>query len=357
MFHDQDSAHQIKQHRSNGCQRAQQHKEPSACHPLPNVQTDHPPVCLLVSGVFRFFPAEQLHQQLAADGERLIQNPVDFIIAGLRLPRQFPSGLPGHACRQREQGHNDDSHQRQNPVLLEHGNHRHRQGNQIGQNAGERSCDHGFHAGDIAGHPGNDIPLISGCEEPLTHLLQMAVHLISHVIGDMLSDPAVQIGFPYPDQIRHQMQREGQQDQLDKSAQPFSEPSAQIPSDQHVDHISCQDGRKQPAYGGNQNAAQHQCQLLPVRFQVGKDSYQQLLCHFRGILFLFLSQIAGPSSRASGSRHVSSPLFVFLSLGIKLFKVLPIVAERREIALAAVAAAAAGQELRVHSRISAADSI
>ena len=71
----------------------------------------------------------------------------------------------------------------------------------VGENAGEGAGHDGFHAGNVAGHAGDDIPLVGGSEEPLGHLLQVPVHLVAHVIGNVLRDPVVQVVLADTDQV------------------------------------------------------------------------------------------------------------------------------------------------------------
>ena len=201
IFHDQDPADQVKQHRPDGGQGIQEHEEPAAGHFFPDVQFDHPSVGFLVALVFMLFPAEELDQQLAADRQGLIQDAVDLVVAFLGFRGKFPASLAGHPGGQGEQRNYGNADQGKDPVFPEHGDQGDHQRDGVGENAGEGAGHDGFHAGNVAGHAGDDIPLVGGSEEPLGHFLQMAVHLVAHIIGNMLRDPVVQIVLADADQV------------------------------------------------------------------------------------------------------------------------------------------------------------
>ena len=304
VFHHQDAAHQIQQHRADAGQGAQHHKEPSARHPLLDIQADHPAVGLLIAAVLVLLPAEQLHQQLPGDRKGFIQDAVDFVVAGLGFPRQLPSGLSRQPGGQREKRYDHDPDQRQDPVLLKHGRNRHHQRQHVGQDAGEGAGHYAFHPADIAGHPGDHVPLVGGGKKALAHFLKMPEHLVAHVIGDMLGHPGVQIALGHADQVRPQRQPQGQHDVQDQRLQ--------IPPDQPlVQNFACDNRGEKRTDGGHGNADQHQQKLFPVGLQIAENPRQQLLRYLRPVLLFLFGQKA-PGHGATSWRHaVFLPVSVF----------------------------------------------
>ena len=76
------------------------------------------------------------------------------------------------------------------------------------------------------------------CKEGLRHLLQVGVHRVSEIVGDVLGYPAVQVAFKHPDQVRSERDGKREQDQGDEGTE--------VPADQaFVDDPAGQDGRCQ----------------------------------------------------------------------------------------------------------------
>ena len=265
VFHHEDSADKIEQHGADACKCRYGHHEPPARHALSDVEADHFLICRLILFILRLLLAEQLHQLLPADGQSLVQDTVDLVIALLRFAGKIPSGLSGTTGgdhKERDDQHTDRS---QDPVLPVHHDDSHRQRDDIGENAGHRVRNRALHAVNIARHAGDDIALIVSREEALRHFLQMAVHLISHVECNMLRNPCVEIALEHADQVGCKCDCERQQDQPDQS---FHIPGYQT----FVDDPSCQDRRSQRKNRRHQNSRKDEQHLLPVGFQIRKYS-------------------------------------------------------------------------------------
>ena len=92
----------------------------------------------------------------------------------------------------------------------------------------------------------------------------MPVHAVSHIVGDMLGDPVVQITLQHPDQVTAQGDPQGKQDQKDQGLQ--------ISGDQTLVYDpSRQDGGQKLHGGGHKDRGDHQKELLPVGYQIGKN--------------------------------------------------------------------------------------
>ena len=293
VAHHQDAAGQIEEHGTDAGGGVQDDHEPFAGHAFPDVQVDHLFVGGPVAFIFPVLPAEQLDQELAADGHGLIEDPVDLVAAFLGLPGQGPAGPAGRPGRDHEQRDDQDAQGGQQPVLPVHDHDGHDQSNTVGEDVRQGIGDDPLDPVDIAGHAGDDIPLVVGGEETLGHLLQMAVHAVAHVISDMLGDPAVQIALENADQIGAKGHGQGQQDQTDQSVH--------IPADQAlVNDPSGQDRGHQLKGGRDKDGQDDQQHLLPVGGQIGEDPAQQGRRYFGSVGFFFFRQV-GPSHVASGS--------------------------------------------------------
>ena len=238
----QEAADEIDQHGPDAGKCTQDHKKPAARHPLADVQTDHPPVRRLIAAVFLFFLSEKLDQKLPAHRKRLIQDPVNLIIAFLGFIGKRPPRLPGSAGRNGKEGNDHDPDQRQDPVLLEHGDHGNHKGDDIGQNARKGVGNNRLHPVDVAGHARDNVPLVIICKKPLGHLLQMAVHLISHVKCDMLRHPGIDIALRKPDEIREESHQKRQKNIAHQSVQVSLQKTL-------IQDLSGQDRRQQSEKG------------------------------------------------------------------------------------------------------------
>ena len=207
------------------------------------------------------FLTVKLHQQLTADGQSLIQDPVDLIVGGLRLPGQCPSRLPRLSGGQNKKRDHRDPQQRQDPVLLEHGHDRHDEGDSIGQDAPEGIYDHRLHTVDIRGHTGHDIPLVIRGIEALGHFRQVFKHLIPHIEGNMLGDPGVDVAFRHADEIRRQ--RDAQRRSYENDQQPHVSPDQTF-----VDDLTGEDRRKQSQDRRYKDRQKHQHQLQLIGFKI-----------------------------------------------------------------------------------------
>ena len=162
VLHNEDTAHEIEEHGAHVGEGVDDDHKPTAGHALADVQADHAAVGRLVAAVLIVLTAKELHQQLAADRQLLVEDAVDLVIALLALLGQRPAGLTGPAGGDGKEGDHQRAHGSQDPVLPEHDDNRHCQRNGIGQNGGEGAGNNPLHTGDIAGHAGDNIALVIG---------------------------------------------------------------------------------------------------------------------------------------------------------------------------------------------------
>ena len=201
VVHHDDAADQINQHRADAREGAEHHAEPSARHALADVEVDHFAVDRFVALVFAALHAEQLDKKLSADRQRFIQDAVDLVAACLRFARDRPAVFARAACRDGEQRYDQCADQGENPVFAEHQHKRCNQCDCVREDACQRARDDLLHAGDVARHARDDVPLIVRREESLRHRLQVPVHRIAHVKCDVLRDPCVEIALENADQV------------------------------------------------------------------------------------------------------------------------------------------------------------
>ena len=303
VFDHQQAADKVDQHRADAREGGQDHEEPAAGHALADVQFDHPAVGVFVPLILVFLLAVELGEQLSGNGQRFVEDAVDLVVAGLGFVGVFPAGFAGLAGGQCEQRNDHDADQREDPVLLEHGNQRDHQRDDVGKDARERIGDHLLHAVDVAGHAGNDIALVVGGEETLGHLLQVGEHLVAHVKGNVLRDPRIDVAFRHTDQVGTQRHRQGHQD-IEHQRPEVALHQA------FVDDFTGEDRRKQGAEGRRRDAHDHQQQVLPVRLQVGKHAYQQFLRYLRLLLFLLFGQEFAHRPAAHYPRHANPSLHI-----------------------------------------------
>ena len=90
-------------------------------------------ICVTVFFVFRVFFAEELDEQLPADGERLVEDAVDFVVAGLRFTRERPARLAGVTGGDNEQRDDGKPDRRQDPVLAVHDDNRRSECHDVGE--------------------------------------------------------------------------------------------------------------------------------------------------------------------------------------------------------------------------------
>ena len=80
---------------------------------------------LLIDGdealILSFLAREQLDQQGAGDGQRLVDELIHLVALGLTLVEKLPAGAADAACRENEQGNDHDAH---NGELPAHGKQR-----------------------------------------------------------------------------------------------------------------------------------------------------------------------------------------------------------------------------------------
>ena len=303
ILHHQDAAHQVEEHGPHAGGGADDDHEPPARHALPDVQLHHPAVGVLIALVLIVLPAEEPDQELAADRQGLVQDPVDLIVDVLGLPGQAPPGPPGGPGGNDKEGDDQDAHGGQDRILPVHDHHRHHQSDGVGQDILEGIGDDPLDPVYVAGHPGNDIALAGGGKEPLGHLLEVPVHAAAHVIGDMLGDPVVQVGFQDPDQVGPQRDGQGQEDQGDQGLH--------VPADQAlVNDPARQDRGKEGQGGGYKDQEDHQSHLLPVGPEIGQDPEDQFLRHFGlGRLFFFCQIPASHGAAVSSWCHCLPSFF------------------------------------------------
>ena len=265
---------------------------------------------LLVDGdealILSFLAREQLDQQGAGDGQRLVDELIHLVALGLALVEKLPAGAADAAGRENEQGNDHDPH---NGELPAHGKQRdkrrHHRGN-IAHNARECARDNGAHARNVGVHAGDDVALLLGGEEGMRHVLQMVVHLVFHVEDDALGDPGVDVALKHADDLREGQREEGHEQELHKQLH--------VPADQRLVHDAARDDRGQQAHGGGQDDGnKHQQKLEPVGPEIGQDAQQKLLCHLRhALFFLFGEELDRPARARSGSHgNTSVDVYIF----------------------------------------------
>ena len=72
VLHDEDAAHEVEQHGAHVGEGVDDDHEPAAGHALADIEVDHAAVGLFVAAVLIVLAAEELHQQLTADGQLLV---------------------------------------------------------------------------------------------------------------------------------------------------------------------------------------------------------------------------------------------------------------------------------------------
>ena len=72
----------------------------------------------------------------------------------------------------------------------------------------------------------------------MRHILQMVVHLISHIENNALGDPCIDIGFKNRDRLRNCKSHNRSDQQFDQQRPVFSDQGL-------INDPSCDDGRKQ----------------------------------------------------------------------------------------------------------------
>jgi len=264
---------------------------------------------LLIDGdkavVLQLFAGEELDQQGAGDGQRLVDELVHLVVLGLALVEKLPAGAPHAARRQDQQG--DDQHAH-NGKLPAHGKERHKRRHHrggIAHNARERAGDDGAYAGNVGIHARDDVALLFGGKEGVRHVLQMVIHLVFHVEDDALGNPGVYVALQHTDDLGQSQRKEGHEQQPDQKLHVLAHQRL-------IHHAPGDDGGQQPDSGGEDDCGQHQQKLQPVGLEVGEDPPQQLLRHLRHALFFFLGQKfdrpAGAGSACHGT-HLFHTLF------------------------------------------------
>ena len=241
VFDDEDPADQIDQHRADVREDVDHDPEPFARHAFLDVQADHLFVGFLIAVELVVFRDEKLRKQLPADAEGFIQDLVDVVIVLPRSQSDFPTPFAHALRRQDEQRHHHDADCRQQRAFRVHRDERNRQRRKILQDARPSTRQHTLHAADIAGHAGDDVALLAGREEPVRHPLQMAVHLIAHIIGDVFRHPDIDIALHDTDQIGDDQHPEREADQTDQHRQVLLQQA-------FVDDAARQDCRKHAEY-------------------------------------------------------------------------------------------------------------
>ncbi len=267
IFDDEDPADQIDQHRPDVREDTDHDPEPLARHALLDVQADHLSVGFLIAVELVVFRDEKLRKQLTADAEGFVQDLVDVVIVLPRLQSDFPTPFAHALRRQDEQRHHHDADRRQQRAFRVHRDERNRQRRNVLQDVRPRARQHALHAADISGHTGDDVALLAGREEPVRHPLQVAVHLVAHIISDVFRHPDIDIALHDADQIGDDQHSERKPDQTNQHRQVLLQQA-------FVDDAARQDRRKHSEYRRGDDRQHGDDELFPIRDEVAEHPLQ-----------------------------------------------------------------------------------
>ena len=221
----------------------------------------------LISAVFVLLPAEQLHQQLAADAEGLVENLVAFVPLLLDLPGHGPAALSGQTGGQHEQGQQNHAAGSKHPVGAVEGHQCDDDGADVADGGGQSLGDHRPDTRDVLGHAGDDLALLGVGKEPVGHGLQVAVHPVFHVAGDALSNVGTEPAFQQTQAAGNHQQHQRQQYQLAEKGKVAGQKAL-------VNDGAGEQGRGHAQSGRHHNDGKRSDQKPEIGLQKGKNSSQ-----------------------------------------------------------------------------------
>ncbi|MNE42041.1 hypothetical protein D3C80_1361470 [compost metagenome] len=128
---------------------------------------------------------KKLHQKIAADAHRLLDNPVLLRDLFLRLSGQLPAYIAHFAGRHDKQRHDKNAKQSQLPVHNEQRSCSGHKNKQVARKIDNRVVKYALHAGDVTGHSRNDLSLLHFRGKLQRHPLKVAVHLVFHIMHNI----------------------------------------------------------------------------------------------------------------------------------------------------------------------------
>ena len=298
LLYDEVSAGEVDEQRSQLREHPHHHAEKLPRPLLLEVEIGDLLVDLYEVVVLLLLAGEYLYEHGAADRKRLVYLLIELVALGLALREVLPPGASGRPCRQHQKRYHRDAHQRERSA---HAEERHKSRDDschIAHDVGERTADHRAHAAYVRVHAGDDVALLFGREERMRHVLQMPVHLVSHVENDALRDPRVDVVLEHTHKLAHCQRGERHKQELYEELHVFAD-------ERLIDDAAGDDGRQQSYCRRQQYRDEHEDELQPVRLQIAQYPYQQRLRHLRHILFFFLSEEV---HRANAARSRSSHL-------------------------------------------------
>ena len=172
--------------------------------------------------VFLLLAGEYLYEHRAAHGQCLVYLLVEFVALRLALRQVFPARAAGGPRREYQERYDRDPHKRQRHT---HAEERYECGDNsrdVANDVGESPAYDGAHAAYVGVHTRDYVALLLSCEEGMRHVLQMPVHLISHVKDDALRDPRVYVVFENAYELAHCERGKSRQQQLYEELHVFA---------------------------------------------------------------------------------------------------------------------------------------
>ncbi len=305
---DEVAAGEVDQQRAKLGEHAHDDAEPLAAALLLELQVGD----LTVDGheplILPLLAGEQLHQQRAADGQRLVDQLVHLVVLGLTVGEDLPAGLAHALGGQDQQRDYHDAHQRQAPAHGEQGHQRGDHHRQVADDAAEGAGDDRADAADVGIHAGDDVALLLRGEKGVGHVLEVIVHLVLHIEDDLLGDPGVDVALQHANDLGGGQRQRGEDQQLDQQGH--------VPAHQRLVHDAAGDDAGQQAHHRREeNGDEHHEKLEPVGLQIGQDPLDQRTGHLGPVLLLLVRQeAAGAEGSAMGRGHGRHFLFLFLSV-------------------------------------------
>ncbi len=211
--------------------------------------------------VLAILAGEHLDEQRTACRKRLVDDLVHLVGFGLRLRSVLEPRTSGGACGQDEQRQHGHAHDRELPAHGEQRNERRHDGGNVADDLRERAADNRTDTADVGIHARDDVALFLGREERVRHMLQMVVHLVAHVIDDVLRYPSVDVVLEHADELTGHHSRQSDEQQLNEVAQILA-------NKRLINDHSRDDRWHEADHRGNYDCHEHEHELQPIRFEV-----------------------------------------------------------------------------------------